>query len=52
MALCVGGFSYLGIRLDGVWGTGTLMTILGFLLGTAAGFYGVFREALRKDPKA
>jgi hypothetical protein len=51
MALCVGGLTWLGSWLDRVWQTGFLLTGIGFFLGMAAGFWGVFREVLRVDNK-
>jgi hypothetical protein len=47
LVLCVTAFTYLGIKLDEVWQTGGIVTAAGAVLGTAAGFYGLFREAFR-----
>ncbi len=51
MAVCVGLGGYLGVLGDEKWHTGNTLTILGFLLGTAAAFYGLFRELGRTRPR-
>ncbi len=50
MFLCVGACSYLGLLADRKWGGGVVWTIVGFFLGVATAFYGVFRE-LRRLPR-
>lgn len=52
MGLCIGLCSYLGVLADRHWGTGTVGTIIGFLIGVAAAFYGLFRELRRLSPPA
>ena len=47
MALCVGLGSCLGLLADRRWGGGVVWTIVGFFLGVAAAFYGVFQEVRR-----
>ena len=50
MGLCIGLCSYLGVLADRHWGTGTVGTLIGFLIGAAAAFYGLFREVRRPSP--
>jgi hypothetical protein len=50
MAACIGLCSYLGLLADQKWHTGNVWTLVGFLLGTASAFYGLFKE-LRRLPK-
>lgn len=51
MAACIGLGGYLGTLGDEKWHTGNALTIVGFLLGTAAAFYGLFRELGRASPR-
>ena len=44
MGACIGLCSYLGVLADHKWHTGSLWTIVGFFVGTAAAFYGLIRE--------
>jgi F0F1-type ATP synthase assembly protein I len=49
MALCLGLCTWLGSLADARWHTGPFATVAGALLGTAAAFYGVFREVARVE---
>ena len=51
MGLCIGLCSYLGLLADQRWSLAPLGTILGFVLGTAAAFYGLVREISRVSSK-
>jgi len=50
MAACIGLGGYLGTLGDRKWDTGSILTIVGFLVGTVAAFYGLFRELGRTPP--
>ena len=50
MAACIGLCTYLGMLADHKWHSETTGTIVGFFLGVAAAFYGLFKE-LRRLPK-
>ncbi len=50
MAACIGLCTYLGLLADQRWHTGNAWTLVGFLVGTASAFYGLFRE-IRRLPK-
>ncbi|HEY3397575.1 MAG TPA: AtpZ/AtpI family protein [Armatimonadota bacterium] len=51
MGLCIGLCTWLGLWADGRYGTGTLYTLIGFGVGTAAAFFGLFRELARLSRK-
>ena len=40
--------AFLGHWLDGKWGTGPALTLVGIVVGMVAGFYNFFRVVLRK----
>ncbi len=47
LAISVGLGAWLGLWLDERWGTGPWMTVLGVVIGSAAGFRELFREVNR-----
>ena len=51
MARCIGLCVYLGVVVDHRWHTEPAGTLVGFGLGTAAAFYGLFREVARLGRK-
>jgi hypothetical protein len=51
MALCLGLCAWGGIALDRHWHTEPTFTLIGFGLGVASGFYGLFREVARLGRK-
>jgi predicted cobalt transporter CbtA len=51
MGICLGLGSYLGVLADHRWHTGVVWTLVGFAVGVAAGFYGLFNELGRLNSK-
>ena len=47
MGLCIGLCTYLGYLADQRWHSGTTATLVGFMLGTGAAFYGLIKEVRR-----
>ena len=47
LAISVGLGAWLGLWLDERWGTGPWMTVLGVVIGSAAGFRELLREVNR-----